>query len=763
MGRRALAIALTLVGGCGGTADKPAPRPAQGPPPLPPAVSSASVQGGSAGARFAVLGPEATPIDAARMAKYPEPGWNVPRAVRFAPTGKRITFLASEDGSEKMALFAFDETTRKVDVLLRADDLPKKTGAPSREEELRRERQRQRGEGVTSYRWARRADALIVPHGGDVFVRDGSGTVTRLTETAEPEIDPRICDTGERVAYVRKGELFTMDVKTKRERQLTRGAPDGVTRGLSDFNGQEEFGEESGHFWSPRCDRIAYLEVDERRVGSTFVMGYRDGREDAMPQRYPLAGGTNPSVRLRLVDVLTGTTRDVTWSESKERYLGRFNWSADGKALFLEALSRDQKYLTVVRVDATTGKATELSTDSAPTWVEHAPLRLLARTDEFLITTTVDGHKHLDKRRASDGSRVATLTQGPWDVESIVAVDESRGVILVTTTADGATQRQLYAVPLGGGAPRRMTTERGVHAVTADESGERWVDVHSAIDRAPRAVVMNGIETVADLPMPPRPEIAELRLRSPELLKVSGPAGELDALLLRPRDVRPGEKHPAIVMVYGGPGAQSVFDRWEPHLLWQHLADRGFFVLQVDNRGSGGRGPAFETLVHKKLGELELADQLAGADFLAHLPEVDGARIGIYGHSYGGFMVGMAMLRAPGRFAVGIAGSPVTDWRLYDTGYTERFMETPAQNPEGYAASTLASFAPNLRGKLLIVHSLMDENVHFTHTANLIDALVAAGKRFDLLVFPGERHGYRKPAVRAYVYGNVANYFAEHL
>jgi dipeptidyl-peptidase 4 len=206
-----------------------------------------------------------------------------------------------------------------------------------------------------------------------------------------------------------------------------------------------------------------------------------------------------------------------------------------------------------------------------------------------------------------------------------------------------------------------------------------------------------------------------------------------------------------------------VIDAWMPRLLWQHLADRGFFVFQLDNRGSAGRGPAFEHLVYERLGERELEDQVAGATWLASMPEVDPTRIGLYGHSYGGFLTGLAMLKAPGRFAAGVAYAPVTDWRLYDSAYTERFMSTPKANAKGYEAADLSRFAGSLAGPLFLVHANMDENVHYANTAKLVDALATAGKEFDLLVLPGERHGVRNPAIRAYVNERITSWLVSHL
>ncbi len=766
--RCALAFGLTtLAAACGGGAGRsPEAPPAVAPPgaakmPAAPAPLSAT----------AVLGADKSAITFDRMSRYPEPGWNVPRAMRYSPDGKRVTFLQSESGTEQMALFGFDVASRKVELLVRAADVLAETRPLSREEELRRERQRQRIQGVTDYRWAREAPVMVLPLGGDVFVRAGDGKISRLTDTAEPEIDPQPCPSGRRVAFARGSELFVVDVPTGKETALTRGAPEGVTRGQSDFNGQEEFDEPSGFWWAPGCDKIAYLEVDERGVATEPVLGFRGDKPDLMMQRYPIAGKKNPIVRAGVVDLATRKTTWLTWPAG-ERYLGRFAWAPDGKALWLEALSRDQKRLALVRADPATGAVTEIAAQTSATWVDFAPLELLEKSPRLLWTTVVDGHRHLEMYDAARGARVGALTSGAWDVESIDGVDEAAGVALVTGTRDGPLERHLYAVPLAGGAaPARLTPEPGVHRVAVAPAGGGFVDLHSAADRLPRAVVRGAGGSAAspspalgELPSRVDPDLAALGLRpvEPVTVPIAG-GGSLHGAMLRPRQLEPGRRYPAVVMVYGGPGHQAVTNSWSPRLLWQHLADRGFVVFQIDNRGSAGRGPAFEAPIHRRLGEIELADQLAGLDWLTALPFVDAQRVGIYGHSYGGFMAALAMLKAPGRFRVGISASPVTDWKLYDTGYTERFMGTPAENADGYAAGDLARLAPALQGKLFIIHALMDENVHFGNTAHLVDALVAADEDFDLLVFPGERHGYRSPAAKRYALRRVVDYLAANL
>ena len=282
-----VALLLGIVAGCGHT---PPPEQKLAPTPPPARVERSAPDSGAAYAAVAPLPKESSPIGFERIAKYPEPGWNVPRGIQHSPDGTMITFLASEAGDDVMSLFAFDVATGKANVLLRASDLGQPSGPRSREEELRRERQRDRNEGVTKHLWAKHANLLVVPHAGDVFVRDARGAVRRLTTTPEPEVDPQPCDSGERIAFVRKGELVSIDVATSKEAALTTGAKEGLMHGLSDFNAQEEFSEPSGFSWSPRCDRIAYVEVDERHVERVPILGFRNDRADLMMQPYTAVG-----------------------------------------------------------------------------------------------------------------------------------------------------------------------------------------------------------------------------------------------------------------------------------------------------------------------------------------------------------------------------------------------------------------------------------------------------------------------------------------
>ncbi|MBK9266244.1 MAG: alpha/beta fold hydrolase [Polyangiaceae bacterium] len=755
-------VFAALVAGCAGQTD--AQRP------LRPLLSemakeapNASQKGDSS--RGAILGADKSRIGFERIAKYPEPGANVPRKFGASPDGKLVTWLASESGDMTYSLFAFDTSTKSSRVLLRAADLPGGSKPLSREEELRRERQRQRASGISTYEWAENAPVMLVPGSGDIFVRAADGALKRLTETPEAEIDPRLCPTGERVGFVRNDDLFVIDVATGKETKLTTGGPPGTTRGQSDFLGQEELGEPHGFFWSPSCDRLVYLEVDERGVAEHPVLGYRGQGPDLMMQKYPLPGAANPKVRAGIIDVKSRKTTWLSWPADTERYMGRFSWAHDGSAVYVQTLDRRQRRLALVKVDPANGKTKELVVENSPSWIEFTQFKSLEKKPQFLWLHDVGGFMHLELRDAATGAPVKTLTSGAWNVYGITRLDEASGRVFFIGNKDATLDRQLYSVPLEGGEIKRWTEEPGVHMAGLDRNAKMVMDMHSAADRPPKVILRKlGGQVLFDLGPKPDPEVASLELRTPEFFTVTVGSGvELHGALLPPRVIEPGKKYPVVVMVYGGPHAQTVLNSWSPRLIWQHLADRGFVVMQVDNRGSGGRGPAFEAPLAGKMGDVELADQIAALDAVAKRPYVDANRVGIYGHSYGGFMAALAMLKAPDKFHVGVSASPVTDFRLYDSAYTERYLGLPKDNAAAYDTTNLTKMAGNLRGKLLLVHALMDENVHFQNAAALIDAFVAANKTFDLLVFPGERHGYRSPVVRKYAYERVIEYLAKNL
>ena len=700
-----------------------------------------------------------------RVARYPPPGSRIPTTFRFTHDGKALYFLASEGAAVERSLVREDVATGERQLIARPPQEGATTGLTS-EEVLRRERRRIQEKGITLYGLAAEADVAVFDWRGDVYLARAGKEPSRLTETSSSEIDPQVSPDGTRVAFARDGELYVMDLATRAETRLTLGARDGVFHGIAEYIAQEEMERASGFWWSPDGTRIAYTEVDETGIPVYPIVHQGQPVWEVELERYPFAGGPNAKVRLGVVKAGGGDTVWVRLGEAGDDvYLPRVRWDADG-SLLVQVESRDQKSLRLLRADTATGAVTVLLEDRSTTWINlHDDLRPL-RDGRFLWSSESSGFRHLELR-ARDGSLVRRLTSGDWPVDQLEAVDETSGSVYFTAAKEGPLERQLYRVRLDAGPPERVTTEAGWHTVTGSRDGARWVDVHDTAAVPPRVLLKDGSGRVIRVIDPNSdPEPQTLGLRPPEFVTLRAADGStLHGALYRPRTLSPGKKYPAIVRVYGGPTAQSVKNSWEltQDLRAQYLARHGYVVFRLDNRGTPRRGKTFETALARRLGSVEVEDQLAGARFLAGLPYVDGARLGIYGWSYGGYMAARCLLEAPDLFKVAVVGAPVSDWDGYDTHYTERYMGTPRDNAAGYKESSLLPIASRLRGRMLIVHGMVDENVHFRHTARFLDALNSVQKPYDLIIFPDERHLPRGEEDRRYLESRIVAYFDDVL
>jgi dipeptidyl-peptidase-4 len=697
-----------------------------------------------------------------RVASYPPPGTRVASNFRFGHDGRYLYFLAVEGGGVARSLFREVVSSGDREAMARPPQgTPGEAGLTS-EEILRRERQRIQDKGITQYHLAAAADVAVFDWRGDVYLARPGQEPARLTDSPSSEIDPQLSPDGARVAFARDGELYVLDVKTRAETRLTEGARDGVFHGIAEYIAQEEMDRPSGFWWSPDGARLAYTEVDETAIPIYPIVHQGKPAWEVESPRYPFAGGPNARVRLGVVPAGGGETVWVRLTDRDDDvYLARVRFDEDG-SLLVQVESRDQKSLRLLRADPRTGATTTLLEDRSDTWINlHDDLHPL-RDGRFLWSSEATGYRHLELRQ-HDGVLVRRITSGDWMVEGLEGVDEEGGLVYFTAAKDGATRRQLYRVPLEGGAIERVTSEPGWHTVTCARDARFFVDVQDSATAPPRAVLRDASgRQVRVLDGNSDPEPKTLGLRPPEFVTLKTKDGiVLHGAVYRPQPQVAGRKYPAIVRVYGGPTAQTVKDSWEvtSDLRAQYLARHGYVVFRLDNRGTPGRGKAFETALDRRLGSVEVEDQIAGARYLAGLPYVDGKRLGIYGWSYGGYMAARCLLKAPDLFKVAVAGAPVADWDGYDTHYTERYMGRPQENREGYRESSLLPLAAQLSGRLLIVHGMIDENVHFRHTARLMNALNSAQKRYDILIFPDERHLPRGEEDRRYMETRLVDFF----
>jgi dipeptidyl-peptidase-4 len=719
------------------------------------------------------------PITFEDIARLPAPGTNVPAAVRFSPNGRLVTYLYSSAGTLTRELWAYERATGREWRLIEPPAESADEASLSREEQLRRERQRQLATGITGYAWSERGETLLVRAGGDVLVRRGLDAPWRRIDDGG-WVDPQLNRDGTMVAFVKDGELYALDLTVEGAPpvRLTFDATPAdrygdrrITNGLAEFVAQEEMGRASGFWWAPDGRRLAFARVDHEPVPPFFITHPGTDAVEVETHRYPFAGKDNVRVRLGVVPAAGGDLRWLDLGDDPDIYLARVHWTPDGLVL-AQVESRDQTRLEVRRCDPETGRARTLWTDVVEPWVNLTDDLRFVRTEDapphaytILWSSEREGRRELylyDR----DGRLLRRLTRGDVMIDAVSGVDAAGGWVYVEGWDVSPLERHLFRVPLAGGAAERLTRRPGTHRCVLAPDGTAFADTFAAADRPPIVALcaLDGREAGRlQAAAPADPRLEALALRPPEFVTVAAGDGEsLHAAVYRPRGLPPGRTAPVVVSVYGGPHVQRVVDDWSvtADLRAQYLAQEGFCVLKLDNRGSARRGLRFEGAIHRNLGDLEVRDQVDGVRQLtATVPEADAGRVGVYGWSYGGYMALMCLARAPDVFRAAVAGAPVTHWDGYDTHYTERYMGRPADNPTGYRLSSVMAHVANIRGRLLLVHGMIDENVHFRHTGRLMQALIDAGIPFELLAYPEERHSPRRETDRVALERRIAEFF----
>lgn len=680
------------------------------------------------------------------ICQLPLPGTDIPDNVAFTPDGEALTYLRSQDGSMVRSLWRHDLATGERRVL--AGPLPEASSEEvlGLEERLWRERTHTDALGVTAFSWASDAAAptLMVPIAGRVFVASGDETLTGvrpLPEVANASTAVLSPD-GLRIAFVRDGDVWAAPSDGSSPWRLTQDAEPGVLNGLAEYVAAEELDRFEGLWWSADSGHVAYAHVDQRGVPPYVIAHLGDDAPAYEEHRYPFAGGPNAALTLRVVAAGGGASLSCELGMRTGDYLARV--VADPTGGWLAAvLPRDQRWLRV----APDGSTHELWIETAKPWINLDDDTRVLTDGRVLRSTERTGFRHLELR-LPDGTLDRPLTDGDWVVTGVVHLDEPRGEVLFTATRDGVTERHVYAVPLEAPAaardPARLTVESGWHEAVASRDGRRWVDTWSTLERAPAVVVRERDGGEPLVLHAPSVTNESLGVAAPGLLELTAAddVTPLNAALYRPAESADDAPPACVVWVYGGPHAQYVKRAWELTVqpLRRYLAQSGAAVLVVDNRGTAFRGLAFESILEGRLGGAELDDQVAAVRQVAARGEIDGQRVGITGGSYGGFMTLRALIHAADTFRVGVAISPVTAWDGYDTGYTERYLGTPASNAAAYRESSPLCEAEALQGDVLLIHGAIDENVHLRHSVRLLAALQAARRQVELVILPGDRH-----------------------
>ena len=733
------------------------------------------------------------PLTIERLYASPSLSGATPNSVKYSPDGTRVTFLkAREDENSRYDLWQFDVASGEQSLLVDSKLLEPEEVELSEAEKALRERRRIAGrKGIVAYDWGT-ANTLLVPLGGDLHLvtLTAKGPQARqLTQTDAFEYDAKVSPKGSYVSFVRDGAVYAIDLATSEETRLTPLAePEkAIAYGVAEFVAQEEMDRYTGYWWSPDDRYLAYTKVDESTVD--IIPRFDIAAEDVtvINQRYPRAGRPNARVDLLVRDMATGEVTEIDWRRADwgpatDQYLARVyfrNGRTGGENLFIGRINRDQTDydLTTIRMPS---EGDEMATDPAyiftethDTWVN---LESDFSTAAFMYTLTAEtpgGTRQILASRADGRETFVALTPDDWVVASLEGVFESAGTIFFTGFSDTPLERHLFRLPIDGGDPVQITEAGKFWSVTMAPDGASFVGVSSSptqpsqtgLYRADGSLITWIEENKLDDSHPYAPYLENHTV--PEYGTLTAEDGQaLYYSIQLPPDFDPGKTYPALVETYGGPHAQTVNRNWE-RLSDQYYSRQGYVVFRLDNRGMANRGRTFEDVIHRQTGQPEVRDLLVGVDWLKSQSFVDGDRVGIQGWSYGGYMVMMTILQAPeGTFAAAVAGAPVSDWTLYDTFYTERYMGLPQEQAESYERSSVFYHLEKLQTELpnlMLVHGMADDNVTFDNTTRLMAELQQRGILFELMTYPGQRHGIRGQALGTHLMKTRMNFLNRHL
>jgi len=702
----------------------------------------------------AAAAPASSILTVERVFANPSLSGPVAKGVSLSPDGELLAFLRSrEDDVDVLDLWAAPVSGGEPFKLIDARALVPDAGELSEAEKARRERMRISARGVVEYSWDEQGRYILAPLEGDIFLANrADSSVRRLTETAADEIDAKVSPKGSFVSFVRDQDLVVLDLASGAEQAITNDGDGLITWATAEFIAQEELDRDTGYWWSPDERFIALQRTDETQVDIIPRLDITGGGASVTEQRYPRAGRPNAVVELYVQDVEAGQRVKVDLGADTDIYLARVNWAKDGRTLYVQRLSRDQKTLDLLSVDPATGTSRVIATQRSDAWVPLSHDFKALTNGDFIWASEESGWKHLYLYNR-DGRRLRAITQGNYPVKSLAGVNPTTGEVFFTASMrDGKEypiEQQLFRASYKRtAAPTEVTPRGGWWSASVNDTGTAYVGNYTDVNTPPQSALysMDGtrvrwIEENKLQPGHPFWPYAE-RQQKPTFGTLQSHGETLMWQMTTPPDFDPSKTYPVVMQVYGGPSGGGVKNGWQGATN-QLLTEAGYIVFRLDNRGEGDRSAAFKQALYLKMGQPEIEDQVIAADYLRTLPYVDDSRIAMMGWSYGGFMSLMALTEPKMGLASALAGAPPTEWSLYDTAYTERYMSTPQANVEGYAASDVLGRLDNLTGRLLLLHGMADDNVIFENTTRVLDGLQAKSIPFETMLYPGQRHGVR--------------------
>lgn len=688
------------------------------------------------------------------------------QGIRSMQDGEHFTTLERSRKGPLIVKFSY-ETGQAIDTLVTAAEIAEHTGKKL---------------FFDGYALGPGEDKVLLSTETESIYRHSSKSYFYVYDLAEQRLDSlkapgkqqlaQFSPTENKVAFVFGNRLHIQDLDAP-DAPLTsfgQGEEDAFIAGALDWVYEEEFSFHRGFYWSPEGDYIGYYQFDEREV-PTFSMDVYGTelypRQDVF--KYPKAGEVNSRVDIHIYDLKAGRDLKVELPEPYE-YIPRIQWTQDDDELVITTLNRhqDQLHLWEVEVDGDALEVEKMYTEKAPAYLEiDDDLRFLA-DDSFIWTSEKDGFNHL-YHLSEDGEVIRQLTSGNYEVTTFYGLDEKSGWLYYQAAEESPLRREIYRIKLDGSKKEQLSTQAGWNKAQFSEGFQYFIHRYSTAQQPTRESLrrsngtlvreLRGNEAVQE-------RLDDYALSPKEFFNFVTEAGhDLNGWMIKPQDFDPSREYPLLLFVYGGPGSQTVEDRYDAfNAMWyQVLANEGYVIASVDNRGTGGRGRDFRTVTYQQLGKYETEDQIAAARYLGGMNYIDSSRIGIWGWSYGGYMSSLALFKGHEVFKTAIAVAPVTNWRFYDNIYTERYMRTPQENAKGYDDNSPINHVNKLAGHYLLIHGSADDNVHLQNTMRMVDALVEANKQFDLFIYPDKNHGIGGGVTRYHLYRKMTDFLLENL
>lgn len=683
--------------------------------------------------------------------------------LKWHPQGTGFSFSKYDAAAKSMNVHYFDIAKKDTTLLIQGADLKSTDG-----EQIT----------LSNYEWSPAGTHLMITgvlparslkSGGTFYIYDAAKkTVTAEVASKEQQINMQFSPDGKKIAFSRGHNLFVYDLPTGTEQQLTFDGSDLVLNGVFDWVYEEEFSIIQAYAWSHDSRYLAYWRLDQTNVPEINIQKWDSLYLNSIDMRYPKAGAQNSEVKIGIYDLQNSKNVYADLGDEKDIYVARVTFNPSTGDLWLQRLNRLQNRLDILAANPVSGKTRLIHSETDAAWVDvHDNLLFTTGSAKgFLWSSEKDGYNHI-YHFSADGKQLAQVTTGKWEVTGLLGFDEKNGLVYFTSNERGPMYADLYSVKIDGSGKKRLTQEAGFHDISMPANSRFYVDRYSNANTLTNTYLFSAdgrkIMTLAESDMS---VFKDYNLAKLEFLTFNTSDGQdLNAYIIKPPDFEAAKKYPVLIYTYGGPGSQVVNDRWGgANFLWhQMLAQKGYIIFAVDNRGTGGRGRVFKKQVYKDLGNFGVQDQVEAAKFLGAQPWVDAQRIGIWGWSYGGYNSALTLMKGADYFKAAISVAPVTHWKFYDTIYTERFMQTPQLNPEGYESSAVLTHTSKLKGKLLLVHGTGDDNVHFQNAVKLAEKLIAEDKPFETMYYPEKDHGIYGGKTRNHLFKMMTDFIERNL